>query len=70
MIRRPAAAARTREAVRPAASRATAATNTPPDPGETGIVLPLMGVLLVLACVVGFGLETRRLWRSGVDAEA
>ena len=40
----------------------------PPEPGETGFVLPLLGVLLVLACVVGFGLETRRLWRSGTAA--
>ncbi len=41
-----------------------AATGSPAT-GSTGIVLTLLVVLLISACGLGFGLETRRMWRSG-----
>ncbi len=42
-----------------------AAAGSPPATGSTGIAVTLLVVLLISACVLGFGLETRRMWRSG-----
>jgi hypothetical protein len=44
------------------------ATGSAPAPGETGVVLPIVGVLLLLVCLTGFGIETRRVRRSRTDA--
>ena len=44
------------------------ATGSAPAPGETGAVLPIVGLLLLLVCLTGFGIETRREWRSRTDA--
>ncbi len=46
-----------------------AATGAPPATGSTGIALTLLVVLLISACVLGLGLETRRMWRSGAGID-
>ncbi len=46
-----------------------AATGAPPAAGSTGIALTLLVVLLISACVLGLGLETRRMWRSGAGID-
>jgi len=46
------------------AVKGISAIGQPPRPNDSSVLVTLLGALLLVACLAGFGRETRRVWRS------